>query len=287
LKDFEYFAPQSLLEACSLLEERGDGAKALAGGQSLIPIMKLGLADVTCIVDLKKIPNLNSITRNGKEVAIGALATHSDVASSQMVRDLVPLLAETARKIGHTQIRNRGTIGGSLCHCDPSADLPPTMLSLEANFVLQRKDGKTRKVRASEFFQGVFTTALQRGELLKEVRIPIPAEESGYSFQKLTMPMGGFAMVLVSTLLHIEKGIYRNAAVSIGGVTEVPFRATNTENTLIGKKVGDQVVSSAASRSLENVKMMQELEYPQELVTKLAITTTRRSLAGASRSESR
>jgi carbon-monoxide dehydrogenase medium subunit len=283
LKNFEYFAPQTLLEACALLDERGEGARALAGGQSLIPIMKLGLANVTCVVDLKKIPNLNSITRSGNEVVIGALATHSDVASSEMVRNTVPLLAETARKIGHAQIRNRGTIGGSLCHSDPSADLPPTMLSLEANFVLQRKDGRTRKVRASDFFHGVFSTALERGELLREVRIPIPAEESGYSFQKLVMPRGGFAMVLVSTLLHVERGIYRNAAVSIGGVTEVPFRATGTENALIGKKVGDQTVSSAASLSLENVTIMQGLEYPTELITKLVLTTTRRSLADASR----
>jgi CO/xanthine dehydrogenase FAD-binding subunit len=288
LKNFEYYYPNSLTEACALLEGKGEGARALAGGQSLIPIMKLGLSDVTCVVDLKRIPDLSYIRKEGSELVIGALATHSEVAHSELLRSILPLISETARKIGHVQIRNRGTIGGSLCHADPSADLPPTMLTLNATLVVQNKDGRARTIRASDFFRGVFSTALEKGEILREVRIQIPPSGSKYSFQKLTMPTGGFALVLASTMLHIEASVCKSARVSIGGVTEKPFRATMTESALTDKKLSDldeRAILSAAHMATQDVKLMEGLEYPKELVVRLTTAATRRSIADALGSE--
>lgn len=284
LRNFEYYSPSSLSEACTLLEENGEGARALAGGQSLIPIMKLGLADITCIVDLKRIQDLSYIRREGNELAIGSLATHTEVSASDLVMSQCPLLSETAKKIGHVQIRNRGTVGGSLCHSDPSADYPPTMLTLNATFVAQRGDSKTRRIKASDFFKGVFSTSLEKGELLKEVRIPTPPAGSKYSFQKLMMPKGGFALVLVSTMINFEGNLAGNTAVSIGGVTETPFRATKVEENLLNRTRSDlneRVVATAAARALENVELSDGLEYPRDLVSKLVVTTTKHSIVNA------
>lgn len=284
LRNFEYYSPNSLSEACKLLEENGEGARALAGGQSLIPIMKLGLADIACIVDLKRIPDLSYIRREGTELAIGSLVTHTEVSASELVSSQCPLLSETARKIGHVQIRNRGTMGGSLCHSDTSADYPPTMLTLNARFVAQRSDGKTRIIKASDFFKGIFSTSLEKGELLKEVRIPIPPAGSKYSFQKLMMPKGGFALVLVSTMINFQGNFARSAAVSIGGVTETPFRATQIEENFVGKTEGDlneRVIATIVAKALENVKLSEGLDYPIDLVSKLMVTTTKRSIVNA------
>lgn len=284
LQNFEYYSPSSLSEACTLLAERGEGAKALAGGQSLIPIMKLGLADITCIVDLKRIPGLSYIRREGNELAIGALATHTEVAASDLVISQCPLLSETAKKIGHVQIRNRGTIGGSLCHSDSSADYPPTMLTLNATFVAQGRDGKSRSIKASDFFKGIFSTSLEKGELLKEVRIPIPPAGSRYSFQKLPMPKGGFALVLVSTMINFEGDFARSAAVSVGGVTETPFRSTLIEQNFVGKTKSDlnePVITTVSAKAIENVKLSEGLDYPRDLVSKLVVTTTKRSIVNA------
>ena len=271
-------------EACALLEEKGEAARVLAGGQSLIPIMKLGLANVTCVVDLKRIPNLSYIRLEGNELAIGALATHADVAASELVMSKAPLLSETAKKIGHVQIRNRGTIGGSLCHSDPSADYPPTMLTLNSTMVAQRRDGKTRSIKASDFFKGVFSTSLDKGELLKEVRIPIHPAGSKYSFQKLMMPKGGFALVLVSTMIDFEENLSKSAAVSIAGITETPVRATLVEENLMGKtkdELSERVIATIAAKALENVKLSEGLEYPRDLVSKLVVSTTKRSIVNA------
>jgi aerobic carbon-monoxide dehydrogenase medium subunit len=282
LRNFEYYAASSLQEACTLLEDGGEGARALAGGQSLIPLMKIGLTDISRIVDLKKIPGLSYIRIEGNELAIGALCTHDEVAHSDILKGRAPLISETARKIGHSQIRNRGTFGGSLCHADPSADLLPTMLTLDATMVLQNSHGGTRKIRALDFFKGAFSTALERGELLQEVRIPTPPAGTMYSFQKLSMPIGGFALVLASTLLELEGELCKKAKISIGGVTEIPFRAFTTERALTGQSLGDaKKINWAADLATENVKLMDGLGYPKELTARLVRTGTRRGLKEA------
>ncbi len=246
--------------------------------------MKLGLTDVGFIIDLKRIPDLSYVRRENDTLAIGALTTHGEVASSQIIKDTIPLLAETAERIAHTQIRNRGTIGGSLCHCDPSADLPPTMLTLGAAMVLQCGSGQERTVSAVDFFKGMFESDVRKGELLREVRIPVPEKGSGYSFQKLTMPMGGFALVTVSVLLKMQYGVCKGLALSIGGVGEKPFRAIRTEEYLLGKEIANSesnVIRDAAELTVEGVELLEGMQYPEDFVTRMVKVTTRRALISA------
>ncbi len=167
IKAFEYYAPDSIKEAIDLLRKYGDKAKILAGGQSLIPIMKLGLSDFEHLIDLKRISDMNYIKDTGKDsIAIGALAKHAEVENSSILAENCPLLCETAKLIGHPQIRNKGTIGGSLCHCDPSADLLPTIVALDATLKVEGPS-ETKTFSTEEFFKGVFSTALGPSEILK------------------------------------------------------------------------------------------------------------------------
>ena len=275
MKEFQYFTPSTLEQACQILKEQ-EGAKVLAGGQSLIPVMKLGLSDISSIVDLKKIANLLYIRKDSNEIAIGALTTHSEISRSELLRSELPLLAETAGKIGHTQIRNRGAIGGSLSHADPAADLPATTLALDATMVLQ-KDNSQRKVKADQFFKGVFETALEKGELLKEVRFEIP-KGSSRAFLKLTLPIGGFALVVVSCLLWLKGDQCEKSSIAIGGVTETPFRAGASEEYLKGQRLDDNRIAGAAEKSLEGISIMQGLGYPEEYVEKMIKVETKRAI---------
>src|SRR5687767_10440134 len=185
---FEYFRPRSLDEALALLAEHGSDAKPLAGGQSLIPAMNFRLATPAVLVDLNEIPNLAYVAhledgRGG--LKIGGMTRQRDVERSRTVADRVPLVAETMPHIAHPAIRNRGTIGGSLAHADPAAELPAVMLALNARLVVSSTSG-AREVSADEFFLGLFTTALQPGELLTEIRIPPPPARSGFAFQEIS-----------------------------------------------------------------------------------------------------
>lgn len=282
LKNFQYFAPHSIEEACMLLEKNVGESRPLAGGQSLIPLMKLGLADVKSIVDLKKIPNLDYVRKEDNQLAIGALTTHSELVDSDVLSMFLPLLADTARAIGHPQIRNRGTIGGSISHCDPSADYPPTLVTLDAKMVTRKTKGRERLIRADDFFKGVFETSLEEGELLTEIRVPIPPQGSRYSYQKLVMPNGGFAMVLVSVMLIMERNVCKNAKITVGGVTEHPFRATMSEETLVDKNLDYMsVISASSNHVLDDVEVMSGIEYPHQLVEKMVRVYTRRALTSA------
>ena len=187
IQEFSYFAPKTIEEACSLLYQYGDDAKALAGGQSLIPLMKLNLIQAQKIVDLKRIPGLSFISlRDGNSgLEIGALEKHSEIAASLVIKKFAPILADTAVGIGHPLIRNRGTIGGSICHCDPAADYGPTMLVLESEMSLVSMGGSRRKIPAADFFRGTFETALTKGEILEKIIIPLPSKSQGYSVKKL------------------------------------------------------------------------------------------------------
>src|SRR5690349_3763264 len=169
---FDYSAPATIEEAVRLLAEHGDNAKLLAGGHSLLPLMKLRFAQPAHVVDLRRIPTLRGIVRDGASLAIGAMTTYSELAASGDIRDLASAIADAAAHIGDPQVRNRGTIGGSLAHADPNADLPAVMLALGASIDTAGPEGR-RSIRVDEFFQGLFTTALGAGELITEVRVPV------------------------------------------------------------------------------------------------------------------
>jgi aerobic carbon-monoxide dehydrogenase medium subunit len=231
--EFEYKRPTSLDEAIGLLAEDGD-TRPLAGGHSLLPMMKLRLAEPAALVDIGRIPGLDGIEVAGEELRIGALATHASVAASELVRERCRVLAATAEGIGDRQVRNRGTIGGSLAHADPGADYPTVVTALGATVVV-RGPGGEREVLADDFFTGVFTTALEQGELVTAVRVR-GVESAAYV--KHRHPASGYAVAGVAVVLRPEA-----ARIVVGGVTGTPVRATEAEQAM---EIGIAPVDEAA-----------------------------------------
>lgn len=251
---FGYFAPRSLDEALGLLEKHGDEAKLLAGGHSLIPAMKLRLTDPGWLIDLGRIPDLRGIRTEEQALIVGAFTTHSEVASSEQVNQLVPGLAEAASLIGDVQVRNRGTIGGSVAHADPAADLPIALTSLGASFALVSSSGQ-RSVPAEEFFIDFFTTALEENEILKEIHLPLPRPRTGTAYAKLPHPASGYVVVSAAAVLSVDSsGNCESARVVIGGVGGVPHRAAATEQTLQGRSLSSASIESAAASAAEGTQ---------------------------------
>jgi carbon-monoxide dehydrogenase medium subunit len=287
LKQFEYIAPSSLEEACQITKKHGD-AKLLAGGQSLLPIMKLNLAEVSHVVDLKRIPNLSFInlepSGNGKNplLVVGALTRHEEIAHSEIVDRHVPLLAKTAGAIGHPLVRNRGTIGGSLAHCDPAADLCVTSLALDASMIVARYDGTRRTVEAREFFKGTFSTALEAGEILEKVSFPVPKNGSGYGFEKLTMGHGDFPLVVVSALLMMKGQRCEEAAIALGGVADKAIRIPEAESALKEKGIVDEkAIDLAASIATERSDPKPDLDVSASYKKKMVGVFVKRALKKA------
>jgi len=238
---FAYHRPTSIEEALELLSGNGD-TKALAGGQSLLPAMKLRIAAPSTLVDLAGITGLDGISRDGDSLVIGALATHAAVATSNEVRSACPVLAETAGLVADVQVRNRGTIGGSLAHADPAADYPTLVTALEATITAQGKGG-SRDIPAAEFFTGVFTTALQPGEILTSVRVPATA---GAAYVKHRHPASRFAVAGVCAVVAMEGGSCSRARLAVGGVTAAPV-GMNPDG-LVGSAPSDEAIAGAAEQ---------------------------------------
>jgi aerobic carbon-monoxide dehydrogenase medium subunit len=232
-KEFEYKRPATLDEAIGLLAENGD-TRPLAGGHSLLPMMKLRLADPGTIVDIGRIPGLDGIDEEGDAIRIGALATHAMVAASELVRSKCRVLASTAEGIGDRQVRNRGTIGGSLAHADPGADYPTVVTALAATVVVRGRNGE-REIPADDFFTGVFTTALEHGELVTAVRVPAVARAA---YEKHRHPASGYAVAGVACAVGAD-----GARIVVGGVTGTPVRARDAEQAM---EIGIAPVDEAA-----------------------------------------
>jgi aerobic carbon-monoxide dehydrogenase medium subunit len=288
IPSFDYLVPESVEEACRMIQERGGEAKVLAGGQSLIPLMKLNLVQVSCLVDLKRIPGLAFVraeddpSSGGREILrVGALTTHSELARSEVARTKVPLLADTARGIGHPLVRNRGTIGGSLSHCDPSADLCATSLALDAWMVVARADGTRRRVGAEGFFKGLFETDMKRGEVLEEVCFPIPPPGAGHDFRKLTFGHGDFPLLSVSTVLRIESGSCLDARLVVGGVSVVPVRMKEAEDTLRGSRLLTEDIGRAAASASRASDPSSDLDASGAYKKKMVGVFVRRALTKA------
>jgi aerobic carbon-monoxide dehydrogenase medium subunit len=237
--EFTYHRPTSLDEAIGLLAGNGD-TRPLAGGHSLLPMMKLRLAEPQVIVDIGRIPGLDGIDEEGGALRVGALATHASVAASELVRDKCRVLATTAEGIGDRQVRNRGTIGGSIAHADPGADYPTVITALGAT-VVARGPGGEREIPADDFFTGLFTTALAPGELVTSVRVPT-VESAAYV--KHRHPASGFAVAAVACVVRSDQ-----ARIVVGGVTGTPVRATDAERALIGiAPVDEEKIAAAAEK---------------------------------------
>jgi len=243
---FEYFRPRSLDEALALLARHGGDAKPLAGGQSLIPAMNFRLATPSVLVDLNGIRELSYITDGPGEVRIGGMTRQRMIERSAVVSERAPLVAETMPHIAHPAIRNRGTIAGSLAHADPAAELPAVMLALKATLVVTSTEG-TREVGADDFFVGLFSTAVQPGELLTEIRIQRPAARTGFAFQEISRRRGDFALVGAAAAVQLdEQGRCAEARVALLSVGDRPMLAEQAANALTGQRPSVESIRAAA-----------------------------------------
>jgi carbon-monoxide dehydrogenase medium subunit len=238
-QNFEYSSPTDFKEALGLL---AGGAKPLAGGMSLIPIMKLRLAAPEHLVDLGRIKGLNEIRESDGKIHIGAMTTHYEVESSPLIRARCPLLAETVGHIGDMQVRNRGSIGGSSAHADPAADYPASLLALGAEFVLASDKGE-RTVSAEDFFLDAFATALEPGELIREVIVPVEDQATGWSYKKVVQPASGYAIVGIAVRLRKAGDKIAFARIGVTGLAGIAYRAKESENVL---EAGGSVEKAAA-----------------------------------------
>jgi len=274
---FEYSAPGSLKEALTLM---ADGGKPLAGGMSLIPMMKLRLANPEHLVDIGQLAELNYVREENGEIHIGAAVTHYDVESSPLLMGKCPLIAETASMIGDIQVRNRGTIGGSVAHADPSADYPAALHALEAKIVVMSAEG-SRTLSTEEFFLDTFTTALEPEEIVAEIIVPIDAGLTGTSYQKFLQPASGFAMVGAAARIRQQGGKFSMVRVGITGLSGNSYRAANVEAALEGKDVSDDNIRAAAALVADGQDASSDLHASATYRSALAVAYTARALRAA------
>jgi carbon-monoxide dehydrogenase medium subunit len=278
---FEYLAHKTLEEALRLLERHGDEAKVLAGGHSLLPLMKLRLAAPRYVIDLGKLRGMSYIREEGGQIVIGALTTHAEVEGSAMLQGACPLLQETAAEIGDVQVRNCGTLGGSLAHADPAADYPAAVLVLDAEIVAASTAG-TRTIPARQFFVDMLTTQLRPGEILSQVRLPKLMARTGTAYCKLHQPASGFAIVGVAARVTLSKGgKIEDVAVGITGVGPKAYRAEAAEKALRGRKVTPKLLAAAARNAAQGVVPLADLHASAEYRREMAAVFARRALERA------
>jgi aerobic carbon-monoxide dehydrogenase medium subunit len=279
-KTFEYYAPSSLKEALSLLSSTED-AKILAGGQSLITLMKLRLAAPASLIDINGITSLNYIREGNEKILIGPLTRHDQIATCRMIQEKCIVLAEAASLIADQQVRNRGTIGGSLAHADPSADLPTVCTALNAEICVT-SENQSRSVAAKEFFLDFFTTALQEDEIIGEVCIPIPPPRSGGAYTKLTKGHNDFALVSVAAQLTLDPdGYCGDANVVLGGVASKPTPATKTVDMLMHQKIDNRILRDASESAAEGLTPTPDSRASSEVKQEMINTLTERTLRSA------
>lgn len=284
---FEYVAPKSLAEATSFLGAHPDDAKLVAGGHSLIPLMKLRLAAPKYLVDISRLPGLSDIRVANGVLEIGALVTHHQVEASALVRERLPVLAETAALIGDVQVRNRGTIGGSLAHADPAADYPAPILALNAEISVTGPNGQ-RTIKATDLFVDLLTTSLKADEVITQVRVPIPAAGTGASYQKFPHPASRYAIVGVAAVVRLNPdGTCASASIGITGAGSKAERATAAEQGLVGSKLDDAAIQKAGAAAAEAIDPVGDIhasaEYRRHLVREFTGRALREAASRAGR----
>lgn len=278
---FDYVAAKSLDEALSLLGKHKDDAKLLAGGHSLVPAMKLRLAQPQMLIDISRIKELAYIREDGGQIRIGSTTTHYQIESSDLLKRVCPLLPETATHLGDVQVRNKGTIGGSLAHADPAADWPAAVIAVDAEIVVAGSKGE-RVIKADKFFTSLFTTALEQDEILREVRFNVPKGRTGQSYKKFRHPASGFAVVGVAVSLTVDgSGKCQSAGVGITGASPHPYRASGVENALKGSALNGKSLSAAAAHATDGVDANTDLFASGEYRRHLAEVYTRRAIETA------
>ena len=280
LPQFEYQAPATVSQALDLLAEHEDEASVLAGGQSLIPLLALRLAYPAVLIDINGIGELSGVTTANGSVAIGAATREYVAEASQTIADAVPLLAAALPLIGHEAIRSRGTVGGSLAHADPAAELPAVARALDAEFVVRGASGE-RVVPAAEWFEGYLTTSRRPDELLTQVRFPAARPGTGVSFQEVARRHGDFAIVGLATSLTLSDGAISDARLAFAGVSDVPVRAAEAEDLLVGGRPSDELFDEAARRATAGIDPPADLHGSSQYRKKIAAALVRRGLRAA------
>ncbi len=277
---FDYHAPRSVGEAIALLGSLGVDAKILAGGHSLLPMMKLRFAQPAHLIDINRIPELRGICEDGAEIVIGAMTVENELIRSPLLQARVPLLADAPKMIADPQVRNRGTLGGDIAHGDPGNDHPAISLALDATFVLQGPNG-TRKVKADDFFHGTYLTALAEDELLVAIRVPAFAAGTGWAYEKLKRKTGDWATAGAAVVLRMNAGVVSHVRIALTNVAPMAIRAKDAEAALIGKPINDSTLAAAAQAAMAVCNPAEDLRGDIAYKTAMAGQMVKRALLAA------
>lgn len=280
---FDYARANTLAEALNLLAQNED-AKILAGGHSLIPAMKLRLTQPPLLVDISRIKDLAYVREEDGQIRIGAATTHYQIESSDLLRKICPLLPQCAAHIGDVQVRNKGTIGGSAAHADPAGDWPAAILALNAELVIASPKGE-RTIKANDFFVDLLTTALEPGEILREIRIRKTNGRTAHAYVKMPHPASGFAVVGVAASLSLNGDTCETASIGITGVSAKAYRASAVESALTGARLDDQTIANAASHAADGIDVNGDLFASADYRRHLTSVYARRAIETAMKAE--
>ena len=277
---FDYHAPRSVADAVKLLGQLGSEAKLLAGGHSLLPMMKLRFAEPGHLVDLGRIAELRGISQSGNEIRIGAMTTEHELINSKLLAEKVPLLVEGARWIADPQVRYKGTVGGDISHGDPANDQPALMIALDALFVLTGPKGE-RVVKADGYFLGLYSTQLAEDEILTQIRIPVPPAGSGWSYQKLKRKTGDFATAATAVMLQMKGRTVAKVAIALTNAGPTVLKAREAEASLAGKAIDDASLNEAARLAMSICQPTPDQRGDEEYKRAMCGEMTRRALEAA------
>ncbi len=277
---FEYHRPKTVEEALELLGRFGEDGKILAGGHSLVPMMKLRLAEPAHLIDINGIAGLRGIREDGNEIVIGAGTTQADVLSSDLLHGKCPILPEAAAVIADPQVRNCGTVGGNCANGDPGNDYPAIMMALNASYELKNQSG-ARRVAARDFYEGVYTTALEENELLTEVHIPAPTNGVGMSYEKIKRKVGDYAIAATAVTLSMSGGTCSDAAIALTNVGDTALLSTAAADALKGTSVDAAAIQSAAQAAMATCNPAADLRGPVEYRRAMVGEMTRRAIGQA------
>jgi carbon-monoxide dehydrogenase medium subunit len=277
---FAYHRPTSVTEAVGLLADLGDDARALAGGHSLIPMMKLRLASPTHLIDLAGVSELKGIRTEGGDIVIGAMTTQHDLIASELLSAKLPIMRETSLLIADPQVRYVGTLGGNVANGDPGNDMPAVMMCLGASYQIVGKAGK-RRIAARDFYQGAYVTALKPGEVLTAVRVPVPAEGHGYAYEKLKRKIGDYATAAAAVVLTIGGGRVGTCSIGLTNVADTPLWAEEAARILSGSALDAETVKKAVAAAEAITSPASDTRGPARYRTKMAGVMLARALARA------
>jgi carbon-monoxide dehydrogenase medium subunit len=276
---FDYVAPESVADALAALGSDAEEIKVIAGGQSLLPVLKMRLAAPTLVVDLARIPGLSGITEDGDSIVIGAMTTHDEVTRDPLVGQHAAVLQSAARTVADPQVRHRGTLGGALVHADPASDLPAPILALDAELVIEGAGGE-RTVAAKDFFTDIFTTVIGEDEILTAIRIPKHTGWGGH-YEKFTRVAQQWSIVSVAAAVNVEGGTISAAKIGLTNMGSTPLRATATEAALAGASVDEAAIGAAAASAADGTNPPADTNGDADYRRHLATVLTRRAVLAA------